>query len=446
MQSCSAHRLTTGTLLLCLGLAALPALAQFTPTLTAEQDRQRSMQALGISVLRNGVNGNDLKAVNAVNYDESKANIYPKLPDPLTTNAGNKVTAAAQWPARRAELVELFDREIYGRVPANVPAVHWQLTSTTSISLAGIKAIRQQLSGNVDNSRYPGLSVTINATLILPADHKGPVPVILQFSGGRFMTAEIERSQKADSWQAQALMQGIGHAYLDTGSVQADNGGGLQSGIIGLTNLGQPRSMEDWGVLRAWAWGASRILDYLESDQAVDAKRVAVEGHSRWGKAALVALAYDPRFSMGYISSSGAGGAKLARRNYGETVENVAATNEYHWMAGNYLKYAGPLQWSDLPVDAHELIALVAPRPVFISAGAEGDQWVDARGMFMAAAAAQPVYRLLGAKDMGTNDFPPLETGLMAGDIAFRQHSGGHTDQPNWPTFLAFAERHWQHK
>jgi hypothetical protein len=176
----------------------------------------------------------------------------------------------------------------------------------------------------------------------------------------------------------------------------------------------------------------------------VDAKQVGLEGHSRYGKATLVAMAYDPRFAIAYVSSSGEGGAKLYRRNWGETLETVASSGEYHWMAGNFLKYAGPLTVADLPVDAHELIALCAPRPVFISAGTleKGDGWVDAKGMFMAAAAAGPVYTLLGGKDFGTETFPPVGTSLIAGDIAFRQHTEGHTDAPNWPTFLMFASRY----
>jgi hypothetical protein len=195
-------------------------------------------------------------------------------------------------------------------------------------------------------------------------------------------------------------------------------------------------------VLRAWAWGASRALDYFETDKAVDAKQVGIEGHSRYGKAALVAMAYDPRFAIAYISSSGEAGAKLYRHIFGEEIGNIAATNEYHWMAGNFLKYDGPLTIADLPVDAHELIALCAPRPVFISGGAtKGDGWADAKGMFLAAAAAGPVYRLLGKKDLGTTEFPPIETTLTDGDIAFRQHAGGHTPAPNWPTFLEFASR-----
>ena len=211
-----------------------------------------------------------------------------------------------------------------------------------------------------------------------------------------------------------------------------------------MVNKGQPRKLDDWGALKAWAWGASRALDYFETDKAVDAKQVGVEGHSRYGKATLITMAYDPRFAVAYVSSSGAGGAALWRRHWGEEIGNVAGTGEYHWMDGNFLKYAGPLTPNDFPVDSHELIALCAPRPVFISGGAlaAGDGWVDAKGMFMAAAAAGPVYKLLGKKDMGTSEFPPMETPLIDGEIAFRQHSGGHTPAPNWPTFITFASRY----
>jgi hypothetical protein len=247
------------------------------------------------------------------------------------------------------------------------------------------------------------------------------------------------------------LARGWGYAVIVPSSIQADNGGGLTQGIIGLVNKGQPRKLDDWGALAAWSWGASRALDYFETDTSVDAKQVGLQGHSRYGKATLVAMALDERFAIAYVSSSGEGGAKLHRRKFGETVENVAGLTEYHWMAGNFLKYAG--HWDAMPVDSHELIALCAPRPVFISAGKGADinpdgtvqindAWVDAKGSFLAAAGAGPIYRLLGKKDMGTTEFPPIETALIDGDIAFRQHSGGHTAEPNWPTFLTFASRY----
>jgi hypothetical protein len=246
------------------------------------------------------------------------------------------------------------------------------------------------------------------------------------------------------TWQQQVLARGWGYAEYVPTSVQPDDGAGLTQGIIGLGNRGEPRKLDDWGALRAWAWGASRALDYFESDPAVDAHQVGIEGHSRYGKAALIAMAYDPRFAIGYISSSGEAGAKLYRRNWGEQIGNIAGTGEYHWVDGNFLKYDGPLSVADLPVDAHELIALCAPRPVFISAGTKeaGDGWVDAKGMFLAEVAAGPVYRLLGKKDLGATEFPPIETTLISGDLAFRQHTGGHTPAPNWPTFLEFASRY----
>jgi hypothetical protein len=243
------------------------------------------------------------------------------------------------------------------------------------------------------------------------------------------------------------LAKGWGYAILVPSSVQADNGAGLTKGIIGFCNKGQTRKPDDWGALRAWAWGASRALDYFETVKEVDAKQVGIEGLSRYGKAALVTMAYDPRFAISFVGSSGEGGAKLHRRNWGELVENLTGSGEYHWMAGNFLKYGGPLTPGDLPVDAHELIALCAPRPVFISygassgPGAEGT-WVDQKGSFMAAVAAGPVYRLLGKKDLGTTEFPPIETALIDGALAWRQHGGGHTTGPNWPTFLKWSDRY----
>jgi hypothetical protein len=245
-------------------------------------------------------------------------------------------------------------------------------------------------------------------------------------------------------WQEQVLAKGWGYAVLIPTTVQADSGDGLNEGIIGLVNKGQPRKLDDWGALRAWAWAASRALDYFETDKSVDAKSVGIEGLSRYGKVALVAMAYEPRFAIGFIGSSGEGGAKIMRRKFGEQVENVASTSEYHWMAGNFLKYAGPLTPDNLPVDAHELIALCAPRPVFISSGSQQVEggWVDAKGMFLGAVGAGPVYKLLGKRDLGTSEFPAMETPLITGDIAFRQHTGGHTTGPNWPTFLSFASRY----
>ncbi len=410
----------------------------------SQADRQKMMDLLHITSLRNGANGNDKQAPNYANYDESKANPYPALPDPLVMKNGKKVTTAKMWwDQRRPEIVEDFDREIYGRMPAITPHVKWEVTSTTNETNGDVAVITKQLVGHVDNSSYPQVTVDIQLSLSTPANATGPVPVIMEFGfvgparGGR------GGAPAGPTWQQQVLAKGWGYATISPTSIQADNGAGLTQGIIGLVNKGEPRKPDDWGALRAWAWGASRALDYFETDKTVDAKRVGIEGHSRYGKATAVTLAYDQRFAVAFVSSSGEGGLKLHRRNWGELVENVAATSEYHWMAGNFLKYAGPLNWNDLPVDSHELVALCAPRPVFISAGAtEGDGWVDAKGMFLAGAGAGPVYKLLGKKDMGTSEFPAIETPLVDGDVAFRQHTGGHTPGPNWPTFIAFASRY----
>lgn len=409
--------------------------------LTAE-DHQRMMDLLGIKSLRPGRNGMNPQADNYANYDESKANPYPNLPDPLVLKNGQKVTTAQMWwSQRRPVIVEDFDREIYGRVPQNTPKVNWEVKNKTNEKNGDVPVITKELVGHVDNSSYPAITVDIQLTLSTPANTTGPVPVMMEFGfGGRFAMA---RRGGGPTWQQQVLAKGWGYAIIVPNSIQADNGASLTQGIIGLCNKGQPRKADDWGALRAWAWGASRALDYFETDTTVDAKQVGLEGHSRYGKATLVAMAYDQRFAIAFVSSSGAGGASLFRRDYGEIVENLAGSGEYHWMVGNFLKYGGPLTWDDLPIDAHELVALCAPRPVFISGGAfNGDAWVDAKGMFLAAAGAGPVYKLLGKKDMGTTEFPPIETTLIDGDVAFRQHSGGHTPGPNWPTFLTFAERY----
>jgi hypothetical protein len=415
------------------------------------KEHQREMDALGIKTLRPGADG-DPKSPHAANYDEAKADQYPNLPDPLRMNNGKPVTSAKQWwTKRRPEIVELFDRDIYGRTPAHLPAVRWEVVSVTHEKNGDVPIMTKKLVGHVDNSADPQIKVDIDLTLSTPENAKGPVPVIMELGFSKeFMAMLMKRFPQfapkptdGPTWQQQVLAKGWGYAEYVPTSVQPDNGSGLFEGIIGLANKGQPRSLDDWGVLKAWGWGASRCLDYFETDKDVDAKQVGVEGHSRYGKASLVAMAYDPRFAIGYISSSGEAGAKLYRHIYGEQVGNIAG-DEFYWMAGNFMKYDSTLTVADLPIDNHELIALAAPRPVFISGGstAAGDGWVDAKGMFLAAAGAGPVYKLLGKKDMGTTTFPPVETPLIAGDIAFRQHTGGHTPGPNWPTFIEFANRY----
>lgn len=411
-------------------------------------DYRAMLAQLGIDSMRRGPSGNPADP-NAANSDEAKATTYTSLPDPLVLNNGKKVSSAATWwQQRRPEIVEAFEQEVYGRVPANTPKVTWKLVSTMDTSYGSVAAVTKHLLGHVDNSAYPSLTVAIQLSVTVPKKAQKAVPLMLHFGfvfpPGFRMPAPPPGTPVEKSWQEQVLEEGWGFAVLVPTSYQADNGAGLTQGIIGMVNKGQRRKPEDWGTLRVWALGASRAIDYLETDKSVDAKRVGIEGLSRYGKAALVTMAFEPRIRIGFIGSSGAGGAKILRRTFGEQVENLASSGEYHWFAGNFIKYGGPLTPNDLPVDAHQLVALCAPRPVFISSGSpkvEG-QWIDAKGMFLGGVHAAPVYELLGKKGFGTTSFPPLETALVGGEIAFRQHAGGHTTGPNWPTFLQWAKRY----
>jgi hypothetical protein len=383
---------------------------------------------------------------------------------------GQRVTTAdVWWKQRRPEILEEFDREVLGRVPQNAPKITWSVAETVQGVVGNMPVIGKRLVGHADNSGYPAIDVNIQMTLVTPANAKGPVPVMMMFGGGGQLPqpagapapATPQRGGGANAGgdppaTQQLIAAGWGYASINPGSIQADNGAGLTKGIIGLANKGQPRKPEDWGSLRAWAWGAARGLDYLETDKAVDAKRVGIEGVSRYGKAALVTMAYDTRFAVVLVGSSGEGGAKLHRRNWGEAVENLTAANEYHWMAGNFMKYGaaeatfGSKNAGDIPVDAHQLIALCAPRLVLISYGVpeRGDaRWLDHQGSYMAAVAAGPVFRLLGAKDLGVSDdynkekMPAVNVSMMDGHLAWRQHDGGHTDGPNWKYFIPWASK-----
>ncbi|MGB3005558.1 MAG: hypothetical protein WBC06_03550, partial [Chitinophagaceae bacterium] len=415
-----------------------------------QADYKNMLSQLNITATRPGPSGNP-SAANAANTDESKATQYTSLPDPLTLENKRKVTnTKTWWNKRRPEIVEEFDKEIYGRVPKNTPKVNWQITNSIDTIIAGIPVITKNLLGHVDNAAYPQIKVAIQLSLTTPKNLNRPVPVIMEFGfifpAGFRPPPPPAGAVVEKSWQQQVLERGWGFAIIVPTSYQADNGAGLTQGIIGLCNKGLYRKPDDWGSLRAWAWGASRAIDYFETDKSVDAKKIAIEGLSRYGKAAIVTMAYEPRITIGCIGSSGAGGAKILRRVFGEQVENLASSGEYHWFAGNFIKYAGSLTPNDLPVDAHQLVALCAPRPIFISSGSpnvEG-RWVDAKGMFLGGVHAGPVYTLLGKKNLGATEFPPEQTTLTNGDIAFRQHNGGHTVGPNWPYFLDFAARYFK--
>ncbi|HWN97233.1 MAG TPA: acetylxylan esterase [Methylomirabilota bacterium] len=482
MQHANASRMVLSTILAGLALVVSTksvcgqtAVASEPLNWTTQQDHQNMKEQLGIKALRPGPSGR-AGATNAANYDPVKANPFPDLPDPLTLKNGQKVTTAeGWWKQRRAEIVEDFEREIFGRVPKNVPRVTWTIATQATDRVVGeVPVVAKQLVGHVDNSSFPAIKVDIQMTLVTPAQSKGPVPVLMMFGGGFGGSGFPRRpgepaptnrfgafgggTNAGPSSTEQLIAAGWGYATVNPNSIQSDNGAGLTKGIIGLVNKGQARKPDDWGSLRAWAWGAARGLDYLEAEPAVDAKKVGIEGVSRYGKAALVTMAFEPRFAMVLVGSSGEGGAKLHRRNFGEAVENLTGSGGYHWMAGNFLKYgaAEPTAKNagDLPVDAHELIALCAPRLTFISYGVpeRGDaHWLDQQGSYMATVAAGPVFRLLGARDLGvkedyrTAQKPPVNTGLLDGELAWRQHDGGHEDRSNMKHFIAWANKFIKH-
>jgi hypothetical protein len=447
-------------------LAACPSSTPKDPANTvAVAERDRELKVLGITQMKPAVGAFDVGKPCNANYDEALANPYPKLPDALTTRAGEKVTTASHWRHdRRPEIAELMQSQVYGFVPDNVPAVTWKVTRTLHHAIGGIAVVTKELTGHVDNSAYPPITVNIRANLVTPADARGHAVPVIVMNGSRLRP--IPRNPPASlphniSYYSllgednleQLLRRGWGYVALDSTSAQPDslpNGDGIGGGIIGLANRGKPRGMDQWGAVRAWAWADSRLLDYLVTDPDVDARRIGIFGHSRFGKAALVAMAFDPRFAIGYISAAGAGGSALFPRNIGETLANLTGPGEFYWFAGNLRTYAAVGSSPDeLPVDSHELIALCAPRPLFLSGGVfmsepgkiPGDAWQDTRGTFMAAVAASPVYTLLGAKGLGTDTMPPPLTLVDSGKLAFRQHTEGHTPSPNWPYFLRFAAR-----
>ena len=413
-------------------------------------DFQNMKEQLGITELRPGPSGTP-EDPDFTNVIESKVREYD-LPDPLIMENGKQVTKAGEWwEKRRPEVVELLENEMYGSLPENLPTVKWVVKAVKDTVIGKYPAKEKTLVGIVDNTAYPDIKVEIQLVVGTPAEAKEAVPVVMEygfigsFFGPRAPEPNYFISPYEPRWQQQLLSHGWGYAILVPGSIQADNGAGLHNGIIGLVNKGGYRTPEEWGMLRALGWGASRAMDYFETDKDVDEKRIGVEGISRYGKAALVAMAFEPRISLGFIGSSGEGGASIMRRNFGERVENLASSYSYYWFCGNFMKYASIKTVDDLPIDAHDLVALCAPRPVFISVGSpdiEG-QWVDAKGMFLAGVHASPVYELLGKKGLGTQEFPVLGTPLVDGEVAFRQHAGGHSTGPNWSTWIAWAHRYW---
>jgi hypothetical protein len=402
------------------------------------------------SNLGNDANGNPLrkalKTGHVSNYDEAKVGPYT-LPDLLKLSNGTAVRDAGMWQTqRRPEIMELYRAQVYGRLPPNIPRVEWAVTETEPKARDG-QAMKKVVVGTAGSGPK---AVRINLTVYTPAAVSGRVPVILlaNFGGGNTPPPAAARGPAGAGLGLppvanEILGRGWGFATLFYQDIQPDRANAQSEGIIGLTlPAGRTEPAPDeWGGITAWAWGISRAVDYLSVDPAVDPGRIALQGHSRLGKTALWASATDERIAAVFSSCSGEMGAALSRRDFGETVDDMA--QNFPWQfAGNFQRWAG--RWSDMPVDAHMLIALSAPRPVFVTGGT-ADQWADPVGEFKAAVAAGPVYRLLGKKDLGVTELPALDTPVTAGDIGWHYHTGGHVASPaDWTAFLTFLDKYFK--
>jgi len=387
------------------------------------------------------------------NYAEEKIAPYT-LPEALVTSSGERVTSAGEWwTKRRPEILKFYETEIYGRVPANAPRTKWEVIETDAKAREGA-ATRKLVVGRIGEKPD---APKINLTVHLPNKVNGPAPVVLSigfgfppggFRGGKTPAKADEKAARRPAVPrfdalGEVLSRGWGYASLNYSEIQPDRAGRWTEGVIGQTlEEGQTQPAPDeWGTISAWAWGVSRAIDYLETDKAVNPKEIAITGASRLGKTVLWASAQDDRVAATFCVVSGEMGAALIRRDWGETLDDMA--QNFPWQfAGNLQKWVG--RWNDLPVDQHMLIALSAPRSVYVNGGLT-DQWSDPKGEFLSMVAAGPVYRLLGKKDLGTTELPPLDTPLTGGALAFHYHSSGHTATPaDWKAFLDFAERHFR--
>lgn len=404
------------------------------------------------------------------NYDDRSDGFYPG-PDSakvgnytpinlLEMNDGSIITTAEEWwNDRRPEIKKDVEEQMWGVIPpeANSLDISWEV-NTTYGERNGIAYKQKAITGNINVSSYPQVRniPKITATLRVPANTKGYVPVMIVYNWGGLFGSSLDRY-----WDY-VQPEGWGVVEFNINDLQPDfvfdfstfsirtGGDYLTSYLIGLVNKGEWRKPTDWGTLAAWSWGVSRLIDYLETDPDVDNTQIGITGHSRFGKAALVTVAYEPRIAIAFPSESGSLGAKMNRRHWGQNLENSGWDQEYHWMAGNFFKWMGPLypgeymprKVENLPVDAHSLLSLAAPRPVFINGG-NNDTWVDPYGEYLTTVGATPVYELLGKKGIVMNDpKPQLEKGYIEGDLAYRYHDGGHTDAPDWPDFLRFANKY----
>ena len=387
------------------------------------------------------------------NYNDARSGFFPGADslrigsytpiDLLKMNDGTRITTQEQWwNKRRPEILKDVQEQLWGIIPPDsiLPKVTYSVTISTGGS-GDTAYVQKILTGTIDVSRYPAVrnKPQIVATLRTPSKTLKPVPVMIVMGG--FGLEIYWRICSANGW---------GVCIFNVNALQPDNGTALTSYLIGLCNQGNWRKPTDWGSLGAWAWGISKLIDYFETDHTVDASKIGVSGHSRFGKAALVAMAYEPRLAIAFPSCGGSLGTKMNRRHWGQDLENSGWDREYHWVAGNFFKWMGPLNPDQYlprkiefcPVDAHSLLSLCAPRPVFLNGGNQ-DSWTDAYGIYLTGVSATPVYQLLEKQGLIMPDEKPqIDMAYISGDIAYRYHTGGHTDQPDWLAFFQFAAKY----
>jgi hypothetical protein len=416
-----------------LALLAAPASAQT----TAEDVHAAEREAYGFGTLRQGADCNNPQAPNAANTDEARVGEYA-LPG-LFESARQQTPTG--WPARREELARMVEDNWAGRIPAVVSTfrVVWDKVPADA---GDYSATVEEWTGRViapDGRSGPVISATIHFPVARPSEAPAIINYTYVWPGGRM--PNFGGTPPPDGI-AQALDRGWAHVEYRPQLLQADSAATMQDGVIGLARW--PRAQHDWGALRAWGWGASQLREELARDPRIDGEMVTLTGHSRFGKGVLVAAAFDHAFHDAHVSSSGAGGAKLMRRDFGERWENMASSGAFHWFTPNIMNFArDPLTVHDLPVDAHMLIALRAPRPLFITSGLaeKGDSWVDPAGMWTAISEAQPAWELFGAAVPRGVVMPvPESREQLSFPLAWYQHGEGHVAWPAYDEFYDHAE------